>query len=275
MENHFHLLIQTPRPNLSEFMRHFNVSYTALYNGRHRRSGHLYQGRYHAFVVEKDSYLLEVSRYLHLNPVRVRSAAGKSASEKLLLLSRYRWSSHKGYVSPSCRQSFVDYSELLDYFGGDTAKGRKQYAEFVAEGMEAGLPSPLKDAVGNLILGGENFVENIKARFLSDDQEGREQPSIRAVAQTIDAESLISIVARVLKTPAAELLRRGRMTAERGMLMEALHRVCGLSQPEIGDLMGGLDYSTVSVNRKEFLLRMAKDKRLRGVFEKILREANR
>jgi putative transposase len=65
MANHFHLLVTTPEGNLSEFMRHFNISYTSAFNRRHRRSGHLYQGRYKAFLVDADSYLLEVSRYIH------------------------------------------------------------------------------------------------------------------------------------------------------------------------------------------------------------------
>src|SRR5262245_52642851 len=71
MGNHFHLVVQTPKANLSEFMRHLNVSYTGSYNRRHRRAGHLFQGRFKAIVVEADSYLLELSRYVHLNPVRV------------------------------------------------------------------------------------------------------------------------------------------------------------------------------------------------------------
>ena len=72
MSNHFHLLISTPQGNLSEFMRHFNISYTSAYNRRHRRSGHLYQGRYKAFLIDADSYLVAVSRYIHLNPIRLK-----------------------------------------------------------------------------------------------------------------------------------------------------------------------------------------------------------
>jgi len=72
MDNHFHLLVNTPGGNLQEFMRHFNISYTGWYNRRHRRSGHLYQGRYHSFLIDADNYLEEVSRYIHLNPVKTK-----------------------------------------------------------------------------------------------------------------------------------------------------------------------------------------------------------
>jgi putative transposase len=96
MSNHFHLVVQTPKANLSEFMRHLNVSYTGYYNRRHQRVGHLFQGRFKAVVVEADSYLLELSRYVHLNPVRVGAVKRKDLREQLAHLRGYRWSSLRG-----------------------------------------------------------------------------------------------------------------------------------------------------------------------------------
>ena len=93
MGNHFHFIAETPKANLSEFMRHFNIAYTGWYNRRHRRVGHLYQGRYKAVLVEKDSYLLELSRYVHLNPVRIMPWKGRTGREQLRFLEQYRWSS--------------------------------------------------------------------------------------------------------------------------------------------------------------------------------------
>jgi putative transposase len=81
MTNHFHVLVSTPEGNLAEFMRHFNISYTSAFNNRHNRVGHLYQGRYKSFLIDADSYLLEVSRYIHLNPVRI-AASGRISVEK-------------------------------------------------------------------------------------------------------------------------------------------------------------------------------------------------
>jgi putative transposase len=82
MGNHFHLLVKTPLGNLQEFMRHFNISYTGLYNRRHRRSDHLYQGRYHSFLIDANTYLKEVSRYIHLNPVKIKQNKNKEAVVK-------------------------------------------------------------------------------------------------------------------------------------------------------------------------------------------------
>jgi len=78
MFNYFHLLLTTPEGNLSEFMRHFNISYTSAFNRRHDRVGHLYQGRYKAFLIDADNYLLEVSRYIHLNPIRIKGFSKKT-----------------------------------------------------------------------------------------------------------------------------------------------------------------------------------------------------
>jgi putative transposase len=86
MSNHFHLIVETPKANLSEFMRQFNISYTGYYN--RRRIGHLYQGRFKAIVVDKDSYLLELSRYVHLNPTRIKTKAQRPETERIREVSQ-------------------------------------------------------------------------------------------------------------------------------------------------------------------------------------------
>ena len=87
MPNHFHLLVCTPKGNLSEFMRHFNISYTGAFNRKYKRSGHLYQGRYKAFLIDGDNYLLEVFRYIHLNPLRMKSGVPREPRWQDLLIN--------------------------------------------------------------------------------------------------------------------------------------------------------------------------------------------
>ena len=99
MNNHFHLIVEAPKANLSEFMRHFNISYTAVFNRRHNRVSHLYQGRFKATLIDADNYLHELSRYVHLNPVRLASYKRRDGRETVQDLERYRWSSLGGYVS--------------------------------------------------------------------------------------------------------------------------------------------------------------------------------
>ncbi len=108
MQNHFHLLAETPEANLSRAMGQLNSCYTQDFNRRHRRSGHLFQGRYKAILVEKDSYLLELSRYIHLNPVRV--GAVSRAWE-------YSWSSAAVYVGKAAVAEFLTVGDVLAHFG--------------------------------------------------------------------------------------------------------------------------------------------------------------
>ena len=89
MDNHYHLLIETPLANLNQLMQNINTSYTVFINRKYRRSGHLFQGRYKAIVIDKDNYLLSLSRYIHLNPVRANIVDSPE---------QYRWSSYREYV---------------------------------------------------------------------------------------------------------------------------------------------------------------------------------
>lgn len=107
MENHYHLFLETPRGNLSQIMRHLNGAYTTSFNVRHQRSGHLFQGRYKAIVVEADSYALELSRYIHLNPVRAK------LTEKP---EDYSWSSYRGYIGREATPPWLTTARILDYF---------------------------------------------------------------------------------------------------------------------------------------------------------------
>ena len=161
MSNHFHLIVQTPRANLSEFMRHFNIAYTAAYNRRHKRVGHLYQGRFKAIVVEKDSYLLELSRYVHLNPVRINPHKEKGFQEQLRLLEKYSWSSLTDYLASKPRHPWVSYEEVLEQVEGS----RRRYREFIEEGIKRGFDTPWENLKGQVVLGKEEFVGRYFAQF--------------------------------------------------------------------------------------------------------------
>lgn len=136
MANHFHLLVTTPLANLQEFMRHLNISYTSHFNRAHERVGHLYQGRYKAFLIEVDSYLQEVSRYIHLNPLRSPDQARKALAKKREYLREYRWSSFPAYLFPGARRSFLQVQEILTSFGGDTPRGQEGLWELCGRGID-------------------------------------------------------------------------------------------------------------------------------------------
>ncbi len=146
MGNHYHLVIETPEPNLSRGMRHLNGVYTQLFNKKHRKCGHLLQGRYTAIVIEKSSYLLEAARYVVLNPVRagIVTAPGD-----------WEWSSYNSMAGLVEKPDFLTIGWLLEQFGEDMAAARSGYAEFVEDGRGSKL---WEDLAHGMVLGSEDFA---------------------------------------------------------------------------------------------------------------------
>jgi REP element-mobilizing transposase RayT len=274
MPNHFHFLLTTPEGNLAEFMRHFNVSYTSVFNRRHERVGHLYQGRYKAFLIDADSYLLELSRYIHLNPVRGKAFSDKSEKEKWDVIRNFKNSSLPGYFSVKKRDGFVDYSTVLAYMGGDDRKGRARYRQFVRGGISGYLESPLELGKGHGIVGDSDFVDQIKREFVVEAGTQREQPALRELGKAYAPEKLIEHFLRLTGKERIEICRRGKSSIERAMLMEFLYRFCRLTQPQIGRLFGGIDYSGVSQARKRLHAKLKKDPQTERTFEKLKDQLN-
>ena len=137
MRNHFHLLLMTPGANLRKFMQRFNTTYTVYFNHRHHRIGHLFQGRYKAILIEKDEYLVELSRCIHLNPVRIKEYSQLEIEEKRRILKGYPWSSYGGFTQLRKRRPFVNYSVILGMAGGgDSFGGRRKYEQFMMDGVK-------------------------------------------------------------------------------------------------------------------------------------------
>jgi REP element-mobilizing transposase RayT len=270
MPNHFHLLVTTPEGNLSDFMRHFNISYTSAFNRRHHRVGNLYQGRYKAFLIDADNYLLAVSRYIHLNPVRTAAFSERTVKEKWDALLRYRTSSLPGYLSEGRKGDFVDYATVLDYMGGDNHRGRQDYRKFMREGLgQEDAERPLESGKGSGIVGGTEFIQGIKDKFLRDEMSMREQPALRELVKDCRPEEFIDLFAHLLGKDRDELCKRGKKSVERAMLMEMLYRLCQLTQPEIGKLVGDIDYSAVSQARKRLQIRLKDDTNLKMRFNRL------
>jgi REP element-mobilizing transposase RayT len=268
MSNHFHLLVKTPGGNLQEFMRHFNISYTAYFNRRYRRSGHLYQGRYHSFLIDADNCLKEVSRYIHLNPVKIKQASAKDGAARGKALHSYVWSSYPGYSSPRGRKPFLRVAEVLDSFGGDTSSGRRSYARYVEQGLAVDLENPLELGKGHGIVGEKDFVDAVRDRFLSPAIEARELPAAQQLRERVEPDLIVSAVCTVLKVGREDLMKKGYRGSGRGLLMELLYRYGRMKQSEIGTMLG-IDYSAVSIGRKRFLMMMETDTQLKSLFAKV------
>ncbi len=150
MDNHSHLLIETPDANVSLGMRQLNGVYTQWYNRRHRRPGHMFQGRYKAILVDKDKYLLELSRYVVLNPVRAR---------RVELPEQWNWSSYGATAGFKDVPEHLSVNWVLGLFGTDRKTAQRRYREFVQEGIKR--ESPWGALRGQILLGGEAFVERL------------------------------------------------------------------------------------------------------------------
>jgi putative transposase len=173
MSNHYHLLVETPLGNLSQIMKHVNSAYTTYFNVKRNRAGHLLQGRYKAILVEKDEYAQELSRYIHLNPVRA------------IMVERpdlYEWSSYRAYAGLVTAPAWL-YRELIhSLFGSDERTAQKGYRKFVEEAVEGMRPSPLDNVAASTLLGSESFVEWVRKKFLKETPQDRELPALRQLA---------------------------------------------------------------------------------------------
>jgi REP element-mobilizing transposase RayT len=264
MENHFHFLLQTPLANLSQFMRRFNITYTNYFNRAHKRVGHLYQGRYKSILVEKESYLSELSRYIHLNPVHTKGMKNKSSEEQWRYLIHYPWSSLKGYMSLSNKEPFVDYSLVLADFGGDHLRGRKAYQKRIKEDLLEVMDTKRK-VMGQSILGGEQFIKWLKENFSSTKEE-RECPDLNKLRKYRAEEDIIAIFLKETGNSLEEV--KHKKNPLRPVLMDLLYRVGGLTGVEIGNIFD-VDYSTVSQSRKRLAMNFNKDKEVRKLIKRI------
>ena len=161
MPNHYHLLLTTPHGELGRWMRCLNGDYVRGFNTRHKRVGPLFQGRYKAILVEEGDYLMECSRYIHLNPNRAKLTRPAE---------RYRWSSYRNYVGGRTVAPWVETGLVLAGCGGD----RKRYQAYVETGKGEKQVSPLERAVAGLTLGSEAFIEGVRKRLKGKKPTGEE-----------------------------------------------------------------------------------------------------
>jgi len=266
MGNHFHLLLQTVRANLAEFMRHLNISYTGWFNFNHDRVGHVLQGRYKAFLVDADNYLLEVSRYVHLNSVRQGRLKKADNEKRWEYAYEYRWSSLPGYIDNRKRQKIILYDTILNMAGG-----RRAYFDYMMSGLHHDMRNPFEIVKNGLILGDDSFVSRLKDNHLGDGSL-REQPSYRGfVSVSVAPEIIIKYIVTTYGIDEGKLKRRRSrgMGDIRGIAAELLYKFSGLTQSEIGKILGGIDYSGVYQIRRRLRDKLLHDEKSMKRFAKV------
>ena len=218
MGNHYHLLIETPRANLSAGMRQLNGVYTQTYNRAHQRRGHVFQGRYKAVLVERDSHLLELCRYIARNPVAIGwvNEAGE-----------WPWSSYRAIVGAIKSPSFLTTDWVLRQFAGDRAAACRAYASFVNK-AEIDY-QPWTQVVGGTLLGSAAYLETLEP-LLSDHKDSREIPAMQRLLDRPDLRGLVCNISD----------KEQRLVA----VYEAV-TTWGYTLTEIADVLG-VHYSTIS-----------------------------
>lgn len=198
MNNHYHIILETPRSNLSRVMHYINTAYAAYFNAKHKRVGPLYQGRFKAILVQQDEYLHHLSRYIHLNPLRAGIA--KSPLE-------YRWSSYRYFTLDQQPPKWLKIDFILSMFDNKSIpKAKSLYKQFVLDGIREEKDIIRQNTRKGLILGNRDFFNSIKARFI-DQEENPEIPLLKELKQR-NAPALEYIKDTVIKNVDNNKLQR-------------------------------------------------------------------
>jgi len=249
MTNHVHMVLETPRGNLSRFMHRLQTAYTVYFNRRHQLSGHLMQGRFGAVLVDKDEYMLELSRYVHLNPVYLREHRDKTCRERIDILRRYVWSSYRSYIGKVKPLAFVDHAPILEMMGRIKAKRASVYRRFVESGiqdMDAAFVD--KKRQSHLCLGSDDFHDHVEEIYkeLVDGCGRKEDVSFQRVTRTYPMNVVLDCVCRVLKIERSMLMIRRRDSLIRPVAAKALCDHAGMTQRKVAEVFNLSTGGTVS-----------------------------
>ena len=276
MLNHAHFVLETPRANLSRFMQRFQTAYTVYYNRRHRRSGHLMQGRFGASIVDEDRYILKLSRYVHLNPVFIRAHKSKSIAERTSILHNHKWSSYLGYIGKTKKEDFVDYGPVLAMMDGSRKRLKSAYRRFVESGIvDIDSAVIIAKQRSRLCIGSDDTVERIESLYheLVDGRSQQEDISFRRQRFQVDRDTVLSAVCEVFKVERAALYRRTRDSLLRSMAAKCLCQWSGCTQREVGEILKMGNSPSVSKRLKRLNTLLETDKharRIQSAIERIL-----
>jgi REP element-mobilizing transposase RayT len=195
VENHYHLLIETPEPNLGRGMGRLNMRYSQWFGRRHRRQGHLFQGRYKAILFEKDPHLLELARHVVSNPVRVQAVNR---------VDLWRWSSFGALATGHDIPDWLTTETILSHFDGADPEARSAWCDYVAEGTDA--PSPWDGLRGGHYLGSEEFLRNLKDRITGQSLD--QVPAAMADPTRPTSDQILKAVANAVDKPVEAILDR-------------------------------------------------------------------
>lgn len=259
MNTHTHLGIKTPLANLSKFMQTLQTAYTVYYNLRHKRRGHLLQGRFKSILVDKDSYLLELSRYIHNQAVR----AGICSSPE-----QYQWSSYRFFVTSQVSQ-IVSPEIVLKVLDEDIITSQKRYMKFVGDELGVNILEEIKERV---VYGSDVFQEKI--RNLIKGKSSKDLPEVRLLRRRIRIKRIKEIVADKLgiNMELLEAKRRKNILESRDLALYLSRLITGETFLNIGKEFGNLNETVVSRRVKLVSEILPKKKELQALVNRIQNE---
>jgi len=259
MTNHYHLILETNRANLHQIMHYINGSYTTYFNRLNGRSGHLFQGRYKGIVIDVDNYLLELSRYLHLNPVR----AGMIKRPE-----EYGHSSYRFFIGLGRKtEEIVTRDRIWGMISGDRRRAAQKYRRYVEEGMKRDFRNPLKTLYGGAILGSGEFVQELLKSKGAKKVKDEEISYRRQFKATKRIEDLIVDVSSYFDVQPNKVLEEKGVIRDIGIYFGK--KYTGLTNREIGERFGGLSYSGVTRVSQRFEEKLTKDRTLKSRVKEI------
>ena len=276
MDNHYHLILQLKQCSLSLALQWLNLSYSAWFNRRHDRSGHLFGGRFKSILFSAPASALEVSRYVHLNPVRVgrlglaktaraamrigASAAPdpKEVRERVRSLRSYRWSSYPAYIGAAACPGWLDRGAMGAMHRGTREQQREHYRRYVESAVREGLDTTgvwaeLKEGA---VLGSAQFVQRLCARLEGDRQEQRAAARLRG--RWLALPEVIAAVEKVKGEP-WQSFRDRHGDGTRDMILYLGRRRCGMKLKELAAACGLGNYGSVAMAVKRYERKLAED----------------
>ncbi len=290
MDNHYHLALHTPEANLSRAMRWLGQSYTQGFNRRHDRVGPLFQGRFKSIPVDPENWLIELSVYIYLNPLRIaRLGLGKledareSRGEgdrpsvadvdlRLRELRGYQWSSYRAYGGYRKAPEWLKSGRILGSFGKYQQEQRSGYRKLVRERLKRGTDeSAVEKAREEIALGNAAFVDGLRRRFGKSMR--REDVGKRKLAQRLRLETILSSVEEVKEERKEYWLKCHGDDGKWLVLLLARHRT-GQTLRELGEALGGLDYSAVSVGIRRYEKKLKDQPNARRTYNRVAKMLN-
>ena len=236
MDNHYHLLVRTPSGNLERVMKRLNTSYALYYRYKHGRPGHVFQGRYNGLLVTDDDYLLALTRYIHLNPIKTRKWRGEEAKAKLAELKAYRWSSYPSYAEGRPRYPWLNL-DVVHHYDASPKRAAARYRAYT----EAMVTENDEDLTEALKAAGAQLGPAIEPSHL---------PVVSAPAAW-SFDQVDRIVAAHFDVDAEVFKRHGQSAGEAKRVAIALaQRKTGAHLEAIGNHYGGISAAAVSMNQK-------------------------